>query len=89
MHQCGEAADKVDADFAGGFVHMASDFDHIILAQSVGDQGHGGNGNSFIDNRYAVFFFNIIAHFYQLGGVAENFVIDLLSALLAAGGMAA
>ena len=79
LHQGGEAADEVDPRGLGGVVHGHGEGDVAARLRRPGHQGHGGDGDAFVDDGDAELPLNGLAGGHQVLGPAGDLVIDLLT----------
>ena len=87
-HECGVAANQVDADLLGRAVECMCDLDKILgaLAGACADQGNRGDSDALVDDRDAEIAFDGLAGGHEVLGVRGDLVVDVLADLVDAVG---
>ena len=79
VYQCRVTADKVDTAGFSCSLQRFCEFDRTVFRAGSSQHCNRCNGNSFVDNRNAVFFFNFFAGLYQFFCLSGDFIIDLVT----------
>ena len=89
-HECGVAADQVDADLLRRMVKRMRNFHEIVrrFARACADQGNRGDGDALIDDRNAVVAFDGLASGYEILGIRGDLVVDVVADFVDAVGRA-
>ena len=74
MHQRGIAAEEVHAHLLCGFVEGVGNLDGVLVGACRRDHCRRCDGNALVDNRNAVFGFDVLAGFDEVAGIAADFV---------------
>ena len=79
VNQRAVAADKIDADGAGGTVQRMRKGNGFVAGTGCGNHGDRGDGHPLVNDGNAIFFADILAGFYEVLCVAADLVVHLLA----------
>ena len=85
LHQCGIAADKVDAAGLCRPVQRHCEGYIVLRLAGSGHQSHGGHGDPLVHNGDPEFMLDVLAGLDQLFRIPGDFLVDLVTGLLRIG----
>ena len=76
MNKCAESAEEVYAKFFGTFIESFAVINVRACTACTSHKSDWCNRNTFVDDRYAKLFFNILSDFYKIAGLFHNLIVD-------------